>query len=645
MKPSLLRLFCISLFIILVVDSSGQSYDPARVNKNAVGLYEQAMQRIEDGNYALATGLLVKAVETDPGYVDALLTLGGLYGRMKNHATSIAYYEKAFAIDSVYTIEYKFQYSINLAGLGEFEKALAAMNDLLAKKPPKNQGSLKRAEDRKRTYEFAIDYAKQNADKNYVFAPKNLGPAINTAESEYFPSFTVDGAEMVFTRNLKGRNEDFFFSRKKPSGELDNARPVEGMVNTEHNEGAQMISQDGQWLVFTGCQHPGGYGSCDIYLSYQTPSGWSEPLNMGPVINTDQWDSQPCLSPNKLDLYFASRRPGGYGGSDIYVSHLRNGSWTEPENLGPEINTKGDEACPFIHADNQTLYFSSDGLLGYGDNDFFYVKRSPDGTFGKPVNLGYPINTIHEEGTLFIASDGKTAYFASDRGDSRGGLDIYSFELRENVRPVKTLWVKGNVHDKKTSVGLSSVVELVDLSTNQMINRVITDKTGNYLITLPVGKDYAFNVNREGYLFYSDNFMLSKVSPDSTYQKDIALQPIEANAVMVLKNVFFDNNQYELKPESRAELDVVVRLMNSNPGLRIEIGGHTDNVGKPADNLTLSNNRAKAVISYLVSKNISPQRLSSKGYGETKPVADNKTEEGRAQNRRTELKVVGQDKN
>jgi outer membrane protein OmpA-like peptidoglycan-associated protein len=259
-----------------------------------------------------------------------------------------------------------------------------------------------------------------------------------------------------------------------------------------------------------------------------------------------------------------------------------------------------------------------------------------------PENLGYPINTIHKEGTLFIAADAKTAYYASDRSDSKGGLDIYSFILPENIRPNKTLWVKGQVFDKKTTKGLPSAVELIDLNTKQMISKVQTDEKGNYLITLPVGKDYAFNVNRKGYLFYSDNFFLTNHSPDSTYEKNIPLQPIEANASVVLKNVFFDVNKFDLKPESEAELDIVVQLMNDNPSVKIQIGGHTDNVGKPAENLTLSNNRAKSVVTYLISKGISTTRLSAKGFGETQPVADNKTEEGKALNRRTEMKVISQ---
>ena len=326
----------------------------------------------------------------------------------------------------------------------------------------------------------------------------------------------------------------------------------------------------------------------------------------------------------------------------MFAHLLPNGKWSEAENVGAGINTAGDDQCPFIHADNQTLYFTSNGWQGYGENDLFFVRRSYGNTWTKPKNLGYPINTINDEGTLFIAADGVTAYYASDRSDSRGSLDIYSFELRKDIRPFKTLWVKGMVTDKKTLKGIPSTVELIDLATKQIITQVQTDESGNYLITLPVGKDYAFNVNRKGYLFYSDNFLMADKSPDSTYKKNIVLQPIELNANIILKNIFFDVNKFALKTESQVELDKLVQLLIENPLLQIEISGHTDNVGKPSDNLTLSMERAKSVIDFLISKNIDAKRLSSKGFGETKPIADNTTDEGRALNRRTELKVISQ---
>jgi outer membrane protein OmpA-like peptidoglycan-associated protein/tetratricopeptide (TPR) repeat protein len=633
------------LFLLLYCSISQmgytQPYDPGKVNKKAVQLYNQAIERAQDGNLTHAAGLLLQCIEIDNKYLDAYLSLAGVYGQLKNYKTSIGYYEKAFAQDLAYSIDYKLPYSIQQAGLGEFEKALAAINELLETKPPKNENSLKACLYRKRCYEFAVAYAKKNAGRDYVFAPQNMGASINSAESEYLPSLTIDGKELVFTRRVGRVNEDFFYSNKTV-GDWQLSKPIEGEVNTDQNEGAQNISQDGQLLVFTGCNRPDGFGSCDIYISYFTGKGWSSAVNLGGRINSDQWESQPCLSPDKQSLYFASRRRGGLGGSDIYVSHMQaNGKWGEPENLGPTINSTGDEQSPFLHADNQTLYFTSDYWPGYGETDLFYARKGPGGDWSVPVNLGYPINTINYEGSLFIAADGKTAYYASDKSDSRGGMDIYSFELREDVRPYKTLWVKGRVFDNNTTKGLPSSVELIDLSTKLPVSKIQTDEEGKYLVTLPVGKDYAFNVNRKGYLFYSDNFSLRINSPDSSFEKNIPLQPIEVNASVVLNNIFFDVNKFELQPQSQVELDQIVQLLKDNPSVKVEIGGHTDNAGKPADNLVLSNNRAKAVVSYLAGKGIAINRLLAKGYGEVKPAADNSTEEGRSKNRRTEMKVIG----
>ena len=241
---------------------------------------------------------------------------------------------------------------------------------------------------------------------------------------------------------------------------------------------------------------------------------------------------------------------------------------------------------------------------------------------------------------MVIAADGVTTYFSSNRSDSRGGQDLYTFDMRPEMRPNKTLWIKGKVFDKKTTVGIPSTVELIDLATKQTISSVQTDATGNYLITLPVGKDYAFNVNRKNYLFYSDNFSLKNKSTDSVYEKNIPLQPIEVNAAVVLKNIFFDFKKFELKNESQAELDKLVQFLKDNPTVKIQVEGHTDNIGTAADNLKLSENRAKSVIKYLVNNRIAVNRLTAKGFGAAKPIADNKTEEGRALNRRTEVKVI-----
>lgn len=633
------RITLFSLAIFLFALSASAQYDITKVDKKAVALYEKALELTDLSKYKEAIPLLQQAISRDDRYLDAYLSLAGIYGQMKDYNQSVATYEKAMAMDAEYTAGYALPYSINLAGKGDFEKALQVVNTIL-QKPNLHPTTKKAAEYRQKTYQFAVEQAKLPKAKNYVFSPQNLGDAVNSTESEYFPSMPIDGKLLVFTRRLNNFNEDFFASEKGGAA-WDKSIRLPGGINTPQNEGAQNISQDGEWLVFTGCNRPDGQGSCDIYISYKTPEGWSPAFNLGNKVNSDQWESQPCLSPDKRNLYFSSRRQDGLGGSDIYVAHLQaNGRWSEPENLGPGINTPGDESTPFIHADNQTLFFASNGLPGYGDADLFVVRKGPDGKWGKPENLGYPINTIDHEGSLFIAADGKTSYYASDRGDSKGGLDIYSFEMREDVRPARTLWVRGKVYDNKTSNGLPSAVELIELTSKQIISRVQTDETGNYLITLPVGKDYAFNVARKGYLFYSDNYSLKNKSADSTYQKNIPLQPIEVEAGIVLRNLFFETAKFDIQPESEVELDKVVQFLQDNPTVKIQLEGHTDNVGNAADNQKLSTARAYAVVNYLALKGIKGTRLVAKGFGASKPVADNKTEVGRAQNRRTEMRVL-----
>jgi len=615
-------------------------YNPDKVNKKAAQLYSKGLELAQNDDFKGGIAALQQAVAIDKNFEEAFLSMAGMYGELKDYQNAIDNYEKARAIDSNFFKDYNLPYSINLAGKGEFQKALDAVN-LFLTVTDLNETSRKAGEYRQRCYRFALDYATGHPGGGYKFEPHNLGDSINSKVSEYYPTITIDGNKLIYTRRVNNFNEDFY-EADKVNGAWSKSISLPGNINTNQNEGAQNISQDGQWLIFTGCNFPEGHGSCDLYISYLTAEGWSTPENLGDSINTEFWESAPSLSPDKRDLYFSSRQSDGYGGSDLFVSHrLLNGRWSAPENLGPTINTIGDEGTPFIHADNQSLYFTSSGHPGYGGDDLFVTRKGPGGVWSKPENLGYPINTIENEGSLVISANGKTAYYASDRADSRGGLDLYSFEMREDIRPAPTTWVKGRVYDRKTNKGLPSSVILTDLASREVVSKLQTDETGNYLITLPKGKDYAFNVNRRGYLFYSENFSLDKNQvTDSAYQIDIPLQPLEANAAVVLKNIFFESNKYELKSESEAELNEVVQLMKENPTLRIQISGHTDNSGKATDNQGLSENRAKAVTNYLVSKGIAAARLTYKGFGDTQPIADNATPEGRAKNRRTELNVI-----
>jgi outer membrane protein OmpA-like peptidoglycan-associated protein/tetratricopeptide (TPR) repeat protein len=630
----------LSILLVFIVFGAKAQYDPEKVNKKAKQAYDEAWDNYRDGNSIKALELFKKAVSIDPNYVDALIDLGGLYGELKDYKNAITTYETARDKDTTFFKQFYLQYSLNLAGEGRFQDALNAANRYLDN-PKLGQRAIASANARKKTYEFALQYAAKHTSDNYVFAPINLGDSINSDQPEYYPSMTINDSILVYTRRGANVREDFFESNKTKNG-YSPAKRMNGDLNDDPFKGALHISQDGEWLIFAADYGQRGYGSYDLYICYWTPQGWSVPENMGPNVNSDAWESSPSLSPDKKALYFSSTRFGGYGQGDLYVCYKTGKGWTPAQNLGPTINTAGGEIAPFVHADGETMYFTSDGHPGYGGTDLYMTKLDrATGKWGTPQNLGYPINTIENEGSLFVAADGVTAYYASDRADSRGGLDLYKFELRKDIRPVKTLYVQGYVYDANTKKGLPSSVELIDNKTNIARTRVQTDETGFYFITLPVGNDYTFTVNRQGYLFYSKLYELSKERADSTYRNDIPLQPIEMNATVRLKNIQFENNSVKLIPISLVELDKLVQLMQENPQIKIQVNGYTDNVGAPADNLKLSNNRAKAVADYLMSKGVDAKRLTWKGFGETKPIGDNKTEEGRALNRRTEFTIIG----
>ena len=614
-----------------------QKYDPQKIPKKAMTLYDNAMLAADDGKYQQALDILEEAIFIYPVFVDGMLSKAGILGEMKKYTESAIAYEAAFAVDPEYGREYYLPYAINLTGSGNFEKALEAI-EIFLRQPGLNEKSKKSGEYRKKNILFAINYKKSNS-YNEMLTVQNAGSLVNSSVSEYFPSLTIDGSKLIFTRRVNNTNEDFYMS-DKTGGEWSNATPLAGQINTLQNEGGQQISQDGKWLVYAGCNFEDSYGGCDIYISYMSGGSWGLRENIGNAINSEYWESTPCFSPDKNDLYFSSNRPGGIGGSDIYVSHrLANGEWSKAENLGAGTNTAGDESFPFMHADNETLYFTSNGLEGYGGTDIFLTKKSNAG-FSAPINIGFPINTISNEGSMVVTADGKKAFYASDRSDSKGGLDIYSFELREAIRPLETSWVQGKVYENNSNKGLNAIVELVDLKTQQLVSRVETDSDGNYLTTLPKGREYAFNVISKGSLFYSSQFNTKDNSNEKGQTLNIPLQPIQVGANMVLKNIFFNTAKYDLLPESIVELDRIVALMKENPTIKIQINGYTDSIGKDADNLLLSEARAKSVVSYLTSKGIKGVLLSFKGFGSANPVASNETDEGRAQNRRTEMVVV-----
>ncbi|MFW5887006.1 MAG: OmpA family protein, partial [Bacteroidota bacterium] len=358
---------------------------------------------------------------------------------------------------------------------------------------------------------------------------------------------------------------------------------------------------------------------------------------------------QPSISADGSTLYFASDRPGGKGGLDIWMSKVDElGLWSSPINLGDSINSPGNEQSPFIHFDGQTLYFSSDGLVGFGGHDLYYTKKNLLGEWKKPINLGYPINTYDDEIGLMIDAEGKTGYFSSTNvinGKKQDNLDIYRFKLPQDIRPTPVSYMKGRVKDAEFKTSISARFELIDLMTGKTIHESYSDhKNGEFLVCIPANRNYALNVSKTGYLFYSENFSFEGIhSIEEPFLKDIELKKIKLGEIIVLRNVFFEHDSYVLKPESKSELNQLINFLNSNTRLKVKIGGHTDYHGTGEYNLTLSQNRAKAVKDYLVENGIEITRLTYKGYGETKPIATNDTPGGRALNRRTECKIIGID--
>jgi outer membrane protein OmpA-like peptidoglycan-associated protein len=494
--------------------------------------------------------------------------------------------------------------------------------------------------------EFAIEAMK----KPVQFSPVDVGSGINSSDDEYWPSITADGHTLMFTRqpNVSTNptftgvvQEDFYISYL--SGKIwQKAFNAGAPLNTAQNEGAQTLSSDGGYMFFAACNRPGGVGNCDIYFSAFRDGMWSEPSNLGSPVNTKHWESTPSISADGRTLFFSSSRPGGFGGKDIWLTRLnKKNQWTEPVNLGENINTEGDEMSPFIHFDGKTLYYASDGKPGMGGFDLFFTRLKYDSTWTKPQNLGYPINTYNDEMGLVIESGGQKAYYSSTRDKSKG-KDIFSFNLYESARPNPVSYMKGKVYDKETGKLLKAEYELINLSTGKIIMKNITDDSGNFLVCLPAGYNYGINVSKPGYLFYSENFMFEGMHTASEpYIKKIILNPAKVGEKMQLANVFFEVDSWKLKVESISELDNLVTLLRENINLAMEIGGYTDSTGSEQYNKTLSEKRALSVVNYLIKNGISSDRLKYKGYGNTSPLGDNVTSEGRKLNRRTEAKIIG----
>ncbi|WP_158799551.1 OmpA family protein [Pedobacter sp. L105] len=605
--------------------------------KKAQQNFEYAEKSLQSRDYDAAIKSLEDAVAADPSFQVALIQLGDIYKLKRSFEKAKDNYSKAIAIAGQ-APEARTYYSLGEAELNMGDYSNAGKQFALFKQnyKGKDQTLIARAEKFIRDCDFSV-IAIQHPEK---YEPVNLGAAINTKDREYLPTLTADGNSLIFSRTVDN-NEDFYISHKV-NQQWQTAVPLSDKINTRFNEGAQTITPDGNYLFFTGCNREDGFGSCDLYVSHKVGNGWDTPFNLGAVVNSSSWDSQPAVTPDGNTLYFVSNRPGGMGGYDIWKTTLDNdGNWGKPQNLGPDINTPFDENTPFVHPDGKTLYFSSNGWPGLGNMDIFYSRMQSDGKWGKPVNIGYPINTFNEETGLMVSPDGTLGMFSSVLKEGFGDMDIYSFNLPTAAKPLPITYVKGIVRDKETRNFLEAKVQVVDLKTKETkFNDYTSKDNGEFLAVMPLGSTYAFNVMADGYLFYSDHFELNTKKTDQPYVLDIYLEKLKPGGNVILKNIFFDTNKYELLPESLTELADLLQLLNANKTISIEIQGHTDDVGNALDNQKLSLARAKAVYDYLIAKQIDPERLSFKGFGSTAPIAKNDTAEGRQKNRRTSFQII-----
>jgi hypothetical protein len=633
-------------FLITSLFSTGICYSQSyhtRSNK-ALKVYNEGVTAYDYFDLNKAENSFKLAISADKEFFEAYMMLGELMAKQKRYSEAVQNYRIAVKLDSMFFKPVFFSLGMAEMKSGDYANALIHLNVYIGQ-TGMSEKNKKVALKNIRNCEFAL-----NAMKNPVpFNPVNIGGEINTTDDEYWPSITADGQTLIFTRQPvsnsgSGGNEflqeDFYISFYTGDG-WQKAVNAGTPLNTRLNEGAQTLSSNGRYMYFTACDRPGGVGSCDIYFSAYNEGKWSEPYNLRSPVNTSHWESQPSISADGKTLFFSSNRPGGLGGKDLWYSMMNDkNQWNMPINMGNKINTDGDEMSPFIHFDGQTLYFASDGLTGLGGFDIYMTRMQSDSSWSEPHNLGYPINTYNDEMGLVIESGGQKAYFSAIR-DKAAGKDIFYFELYESARPTPVSYLKGKVYDKETGRLLRADYELINLSTNKITIKNSTDGNGNFLICLPSGYNYGINVSKTGYLFYSENFMFAgEHTAVEPFIKKIRLSPIKVGETMLLTNVFYEIDSWELRKESMSELNTLADLLLDNKGLQMEIGGYTDATGSTEYNLSLSEKRAMSVVSYLVNKGISPDRLRFKGYGNASPIGNNVTEEGRRLNRRTEAKII-----
>ncbi len=617
-------------------------------NTKADKVIKKASELIRQNKEDKAIEILQKATKDYSAYPPLYIFLGEIYFHQNDLPNSIINYQKVIEIDKDYDLGVYYRLAIMQKQTNDYVTSKQNFKYYIDNQTnPKHESTIEDCKYNIECIDFILD--QENNPKN--FNPINLGENINDSLYQYLPTLTLDN--QLYLTQRENNSEDFYFAKIKNIDIINNEElsfdkwwekkeKLSSVLNTSANEGAASISPDGRYLYFAKCNTKDGYGSCDIYRSKREGDNWGKPENLGPTVNSKYWDSQPTIASDGRTLFFASNREGGYGRSDIWYTYLKDdGTWTKAKNCGKVINTGGDEISPFIHPSNTTLYFASDSLIGMGGQDIYYSKIV-NGKFQKPINMGYPINTDKDETCLVVSSNGEFAIYAKDNPPNN--MDLYAFRLEKSLQPTKVVCLRGRVFYDDNKQGNEATFEIRNLKNNRLITSTTSDKSTNeYSLAIVVGEDYALSVTCDGYLLYSENFSTIE---DSTFgnqnyiNKDITMQSLKEGKVVILENIFFATNSFELSKESEVELNTLLKLMNDNPNIRIEISGHTDNTGNYQHNLTLSEKRSNSVKQWLLDKGINANRIVAKGYGDSKPIDTNSTTEGKAKNRRTEFKIL-----
>jgi outer membrane protein OmpA-like peptidoglycan-associated protein/tetratricopeptide (TPR) repeat protein len=628
-RKTLLVFYFIFLYLILIFHPSYAQNNRSAAEK----LYQKALGLFDEQQYEKCIPLLEKSIETDTNFIDPLLTLFQVQLDVKKYNAAIPLYNRALQLDPIVSFPYFIKQASAFASIGDYFKAkeiiLANLNNEKINGGLKNKATLLL-----NICNFGIAHP-----SNTEITIHNLGDSINTAAPEYFPYFSTKDSMLYFMRKLNIRREDFYTSQLTNIG-FTKAQLLQDSINWADKKGSVSFSTDLQTLYYAADFPEQGYGRYDIYKSIKVGNHWSAPKNLGHNINTDYWDSAPSIAPDGKSMYFSSNRPGGWGGIDLYVAFKNEkGGWEEAMNLGPQINTSGDEQTPFIHEDNNSLYFSSTGWPGYGGADFFVARQKMDGNWTTPLNLGYPINTFDNEGSIAVASNGIDAYIASDRPDSRGGLDIYKVTLSKATRANKKFYLKGLIKDANTKKSISAVVNLMDPADQSSITKIAVDSSGQFIFALPFLDSIGISIGRPFYEVAHKIISSNSFDENNTTTQEFYLNLIKKEFSQTFNNVLFATNTAKLLPGSEKELNELVGYLITQPNATILIEGHTDNTGDAIKNKTLSLLRAKSIAQFLIDHKVAANRITTIGFGDSKPLTSNDTEQGRQQNRRTSFTI------